>query len=136
MLADQGVRLPEARALIEKAVGLAPDDPFIQDSLGWVAFRQGDVALALDVLQAAYEKRPHAEIAAHLGEVLWTQGEREQALALWQQARQLDVRDATLAGTLKRLNLTLPEPPADEGDDAEISDDEARDADTPAAPAP
>ena len=136
MLADQGVRLPEARALIEKAVGLAPDDPFIQDSLGWVAFRQGDVALAHHVLQAAYEKRPHAEIAAHLGEVLWTQGEREQALALWQQARQLDVRDATLAGTLKRLNITLPEPPADEDDDAEISDDEARDADTPAAPAP
>ena len=81
-----------------------------------MAFRQGNTALALHVLQAAYEKRPNAEIAAHLGEVLWTQGEREQALALWQQARQLDVRDATLAGTLKRLNITLPEPPADEGD--------------------
>jgi tetratricopeptide (TPR) repeat protein len=76
-LADRGVRLPEARTLIEKAVQLAPDDAFIQDSLGWAEFRQGQLGRAQRTLQAAFDKRPDAEIAAHLGEVLWALGERD-----------------------------------------------------------
>ena len=52
-LADRSVRLPEAKQLIEKAVELAPEDAYIQDSLGWVEFRMGNLDVALRVLQGA-----------------------------------------------------------------------------------
>jgi tetratricopeptide (TPR) repeat protein len=70
-LAERGVRLDEALKLIQQAVSLAPDDPFILDSLGWVYYRQGRAADALKLLQQSYAARPHAEVATHLGEVLW-----------------------------------------------------------------
>ncbi|WP_372658436.1 tetratricopeptide repeat protein [Hydrogenophaga sp.] len=101
--AERGVRLPEARQLIEKAVELAPGDAYIQDSLAWLEYRQGNLAKALDILRAAYAKRPDVEIAAHLGEVLWVQGQREQALKIWREALLLSNDNATLQETLKRL---------------------------------
>lgn len=104
-LADRGVRLLEAKALIEKAVSLAPDDAYIQDSLGWVEFRLGNRARALEVLQAAYTKRPDAEIAAHLGEVLWVSGQREQALKIWREGLLLASDNETLQSTLQRLRV-------------------------------
>lgn len=104
-LADRNQRLPEAKQLIEKAVELAPDDAYIQDSLGWVEFRMGNVQQALTILQAAYGKRPDAEIAAHLGEVLWVQGQREQALKIWREGLLLSSDNETLQGTLQRLRV-------------------------------
>ncbi|MDA0234737.1 MAG: tetratricopeptide repeat protein, partial [Proteobacteria bacterium] len=71
-LADRGLRLDEAEALIARAHALMPQDPFILDSLGWVRFRRGDQVGALVHLERAYGMRKDAEIAAHLGEVLWT----------------------------------------------------------------
>ncbi len=103
-LADRGQRLPEARTLIEKAVSLAPNDPFIMDSLGWVAFREGQVAQALRILRRAFELRPDPEIAAHLGEVLWVSGQREEARAVWQQGLRLKADNETLQDTLRRLD--------------------------------
>lgn len=105
-LADRGVRLPEAKSLIEKAVQLAPDDAYIQDSLGWVEFRQGQLGRAQRTLQAAFDKRPDAEIAAHLGEVLWALGERDSALSTWREGLRLDPNNQTLTKTLKRLQVT------------------------------
>ena len=105
-LADRGVRLPEAKTLIEKAVQLAPDDAYIQDSLGWVEFRQGQLGRAQRTLQAAFDKRPDAEIAAHLGEVLWALGERDSALSTWREGLRLDPHNQTLTKTLKRLQVT------------------------------
>ncbi len=104
-LADRGVRLTEAKQLIEKAVELAPQDAYIQDSLGWVEFRLGNTPRALSILQAAYSKRPDAEIAAHLGEVLWTSGQREQALKIWREGLLLANDNETLQSTLKRLRV-------------------------------
>jgi tetratricopeptide (TPR) repeat protein len=104
-LADRNVRLPEAKKLIEKAVELAPGDAYIQDSLGWVEFRLGNTARAIDILQAAYGKRPDPEIAAHLGEVLWSQGQRDQALKIWREGLLLSADNETLQGTLKRLRV-------------------------------
>lgn len=103
--ADRNVRLPEAKKLIEKAVELAPGDAYIQDSLGWVEFRLGNTTRALDILQAAYGKRPDPEIAAHLGEVLWSQGQRDQALKIWREGLMLSADNETLQGTLKRLRV-------------------------------
>ncbi|HMV04960.1 MAG TPA: tetratricopeptide repeat protein [Accumulibacter sp.] len=77
--AERNLRLPEARQLIEKALQLAPDDPFILDSMGWVLYRQGDHASALTLLLKAYGQRSDPEIAAHVGEVLWTLGRYDEA---------------------------------------------------------
>lgn len=104
-LAERSVRLPEAKQLIEKALALAPDDAYIQDSLGWVEFRLGNTAQALSILQKAYGKRPDAEIAAHLGEVLWVAGQREQALKIWREGLLLASDNETLQATLERLRV-------------------------------
>ena len=104
-LADRGIRLDEAQTLILKAVELAPDDPFIQDSLGWVAFRMGRLDEALRVLRAAYQARPDAEIAAHLGEVLWSLERRSEAASIWREGLLLKSDNETLIETMKRLGF-------------------------------
>jgi len=106
-LAERNLRLPEARQLIKKALEFAPDDPFITDSLGWVEFRSGNLAEALRLLQGAYKARPDAEIAAHLGEVLWAMGRREQAMKVWREAVGQSPDNETLRDTIKRLRVTL-----------------------------
>lgn len=106
-LADRGLRLEEAKALIEQAVALSPDDAYIQDSLGWVNFRMGRVRQARKILEAAYKKRPDAEIAAHLGEVRWVQGDQEGAREIWRDGLRLDAENETLHKTLQRLGAAL-----------------------------
>jgi len=106
-LADRNLRLAEAKQLIEKAVSLSPNDAYIQDSLGWVEFRMGNTARALEILTAAYAKRPDAEIAAHLGEVLWVLGQREQALKIWREGLLTASDNETLLETLRRLQVKL-----------------------------
>ncbi|MDM0120667.1 tetratricopeptide repeat protein [Variovorax arabinosiphilus] len=105
--ADRKIRLEEARTLIRKAVDLAPQDPFIADSLGWVEFRLGNTAEAVKILEAAYQRRPDAEIGAHLGEVLWAAGDRDRAMAIWREASLVDAENETLQETLKRLRVKL-----------------------------
>ncbi len=102
-LADRNIRLDEARTLIERALELAPDDPFILDSKGWVLFRQGQPAAALEALQRAFGIRPDPEIAAHIGEVLWSLGRRDEARQIWEKARKEHPANETLAETIKRL---------------------------------
>ena len=75
------------------------------DSLGWVAFRQGQYAEALKILQTAYKARPDAEIAAHLGEVLWVMGQRQEAGAIWREGLLLKADNDTLVETLKRFEF-------------------------------
>ena len=84
--AERNKRLGEAQTLIQKALSLAPDDPFIQDSMGWVQFRMGNTAAALATLRKAHQTRRDPEIAAHLGEVLWAVGQHEEAQKLWRAA--------------------------------------------------
>ncbi len=85
-LAEKTNRLSEAKELIEKAFKLSPEDPFIQDSLGWVYYRMGNVSEALKHLQLAYTARPDPEIAAHLGEALWRSGQHDEAQKIWRAA--------------------------------------------------
>jgi tetratricopeptide (TPR) repeat protein len=105
--AERNIRLPEAKTLILKALEFAPNDPFISDSLGWVEFRSGNTAEALRILEAAFKTRPDAEIAAHLGEVLWVSGKRDQALAVWREGSALNAENETLLDTLKRFRVKL-----------------------------
>jgi len=102
-LADRNQRLPEARRLIETAHNLAPEDPFILDSLGWVLHRLGQNNEALGYLQRSYEIRPDAEIAAHLGEVLWALGRRDEAQKLWAHALREYSKNEVLKSTVQRL---------------------------------
>ncbi len=106
-LADRGLRLPEAKQLIQKALEFAPADPFIQDSLAWVEFRLGNRQEALRVIEIAYKARPDAEIAAHFGEILWSLGQRERAQLIWREGLQLNAENDTLLETLKRLQVKL-----------------------------
>jgi tetratricopeptide (TPR) repeat protein len=103
-LADRKLRLPEARELVKKALTFAPNDPFILDSLGWVEFRSGNLTEALQILQGAFQVRPDAEIAAHLGEVMWSMGQQDQARAIWNGALVQSPDNDTLLQTIKRLN--------------------------------
>ncbi|MFM7483375.1 MAG: tetratricopeptide repeat protein, partial [Burkholderiaceae bacterium] len=105
--ADRNLRLQEAFDLISKANQLAPDDPYILDSLGWVEFRLGRLDQALKTLQRAYGIKADAEIAAHLGEVLWKLGRHEEAKKLWRSANEKDPKNETLKSTLQRLQIKL-----------------------------
>ncbi len=87
-LAERNLRLSEARGLIEKALKLSPEDYFILDSMGWVLFRQGDLPGALAYLERALVKRDDPEIAAHIGEVLWALGRKDEAQRLLREAKQ------------------------------------------------
>ncbi len=106
-LADRNLRLPEALQLIEKARELAPDDAFIMDSLGWVHFRLGDLKLAREHLQRAYDARPDAEVAVHLAEVLWASGEHDGARKLLREVRAKEPANPLLKSTITRLKIGL-----------------------------
>lgn len=101
--ADRNVRLPEAKQLIDKALEIAPTDFYIIDSLGWVLYRMGDLKGAARELRRAWEGRPDGEIGAHLGEVLWALGERDEARRIWQEALKSSPENDTLQKTLKRF---------------------------------
>ena len=105
--ADRNVRLPEAKQLIKKALEFVPNDPFIRDSLAWVEFRMGNNAEAVKIFADAFKTKPDAEIAAHYGEVLWTMGQRDKALAIWREGQLLNPENETLVETLKRLKARL-----------------------------
>jgi tetratricopeptide (TPR) repeat protein len=106
-LADRNMRLAEARDLIVKALELAPGDPFITDSLAWVTFRMGQSDEALRLLQIAFAKKPEAEVAAHLGEVLWSLNRQSEALTIWREGAALNPANDTLIQTLKRFGVSL-----------------------------
>ena len=101
-LAEKTDRLKEAKDLIEKAIKLSPDDPFIMDSLGWVHFRMGQMGEALKQLQSAYSARPDPEIAAHLGEVLWSAGQRDEAQKIWRAALSENPNHETLLAVMQK----------------------------------
>jgi tetratricopeptide (TPR) repeat protein len=102
-MAERGVRLDEAQQLIDKALALLPEDPFILDSKGWVQFRKGDKQGALETLQKAFNRRPDPEIAAHLGEVLWSLGRQADARKVWADAARESPGNEALAETIKKF---------------------------------
>ncbi|MBB3047140.1 tetratricopeptide (TPR) repeat protein [Litorivivens lipolytica] len=102
-------RLNEAQTLVSKALKLRPDDPAIQDSYGWIAFRLGDLEVAENYLSRAFSQSKDHEIAAHLGEVLWRLGRREQAISVWQQGLNNKPSSTIIEETLQRLQVNLPD---------------------------
>ncbi len=102
-LADQTDRYKEAKALIEQAYALDKDDPAVMDSMGWVHYRMGALKEALKHLEMAYEKFPDPEVAAHLGEVLWGLGRKDDARVLFEEELKKKPGSKILLETQKRL---------------------------------
>jgi tetratricopeptide (TPR) repeat protein len=102
-LADHNERLDEAQLLIEKALALSPEDPFIIDSRGWLLYRRGDYTQALAVLRSAFAIRSDPEIAAHIGEVLWALGRHAEAQRTLSDAAKASPGNEALNATIKKL---------------------------------
>ncbi len=103
-LVDRTPRTSEGFELIEKAYKLAPEDPFILDSMGWAFYRLGKLDDAETYLRRAMTQRPDAEIAAHLGEVLWKKGDPVRAQEVWQAQLQTTPDNQVLLETVRRYS--------------------------------
>lgn len=102
-LADRTTRHQEALELLQQAITLKPDDPFVLDSLGWAHYRLGNHTEAVKNLRRALEGRNDAQIAAHLGEVLWVTGNRHEAETVWNRALRAAPDDESLLDVIKRF---------------------------------
>lgn len=100
---DRNERVSEGMLLVEKANQLAPEDVGIIDSVGWGHYRMGNLDKSLEFLRRAFNANPDPEIAAHLGEVLWVQGVKEQAQKVWSDALKSHPDNAVLQGTVKKF---------------------------------
>ncbi|MES1949860.1 TPR repeat-containing protein [Salinisphaera sp. S4-8] len=104
LIANHGTDYQRAADYIQRALEAEPDNPAILDSMGWVAYRLGDLDAARHYLERAYREFPDAEVAAHLGEVLWQQGQYEAARRIWQKAMTDNAEHPVLTETIKRLD--------------------------------
>ena len=100
-LADRTNRYEEALGYLEKAITILPDDPAVIDSMGWVLYKLGDYEQSIRYLRRALSKMNDAEILAHLGEVLWVSGNREEAREVWRQGQEDFPDDKKLNETIK-----------------------------------
>ena len=101
-LADRDQSLDEAAALVGAALAQTPDSAAVLDSMGWVRFRQGRFAEALEYLVRARDLGDDVEIDLHLGDVQWALGNRDQARKTWQEALQRHPENARLKERLER----------------------------------
>ena len=105
-LADRTARLPEAMELLQQALKLSPEDPFILDSMGWALFKLKRIPEAVVHLRHAFEAKPDPEIAAHLGESLWARnekGDRDEARLIWQGSLKVNPDNEVLRAVVSRL---------------------------------
>ncbi|MFZ9993204.1 MAG: tetratricopeptide repeat protein [Steroidobacteraceae bacterium] len=102
-LADRGQDLRRAERLIRQALAQRPDNAAFLDSLGWVLYRRGQLKAAKPALERAWRLSREPEIAAHLGELLWVQGEQETARRLWRRALQAAPDSALVRRTIDQF---------------------------------
>lgn len=102
-LLDNANRYAEAEVYLQRALKLQPDEAVIMDSFGWLQFKQGKLAQALDYLERAYAKQQESEIAAHLAEVLWALGRKEEARKIFNKAVKKAPEDEYLMDFQKRI---------------------------------
>lgn len=102
-LLERNERIPEALQLVEKALQLAPNDPAIMDSVGWGYYRSGRLAESIAMLRRALAANPDPEIAAHLGEVLWVRGDKDEARKIWQESLNAHPDHAVLQAVMRKF---------------------------------
>jgi tetratricopeptide (TPR) repeat protein len=103
-LLERNERIPEAMQLVEKALQLAPDDAAIMDSVGWGYYRSGKLDESVKMLRRAYAGNANPEIAAHLGEVLWIRGQKEEAKKIWQSSLKDNSGNEQLQAVIKKFD--------------------------------
>ena len=81
--ADRNIKLQVAKRYIEIALSYEPNNHYILDSMGWIHFKLGNLDIASQYIKKAYAINKDPEIAAHLGEILWSQGKKEEAKKIW-----------------------------------------------------
>ena len=111
-------RYVEAEKYLQHALRLQPNEAVVIDSYGWLQFKLGNNEKALEYLQQAYEKQQENEIAAHLAEVLWALGRKDEAKKLFNKAIKAAPDDEYLIDFKRRIlngahsvsytHLTLP----------------------------
>jgi tetratricopeptide (TPR) repeat protein len=104
LLSNHSNKYQEALELVDRALKLTPDDPAVIDSMGWIQYRLGNLEGSLELLRKAFERQPDPEIAAHLGEVLWQLGQRDQAHDVWRTALADNPDHRVLRETVDRLS--------------------------------
>ena len=100
---ERNERIPEAMQLVEKALQLAPDDAAIMDSVGWGYYRSGKLDESVKMLRRAFAGNANPEIAAHLGEVLWVRGDKEEAKKIWQESLKENSGNEQLQAVIKKF---------------------------------
>jgi tetratricopeptide (TPR) repeat protein len=105
-LADLTERYGEAEQLIRRAYELQPEDASIIDSMGWVSYRLGRLREAEAYMREAWKVMRNAEIAAHLGEVLWARGQKDEARSLWKLGLEMESDNEVLINTMQRFGET------------------------------
>lgn len=114
-LADRTDRYQEALELISRAIAAQPDNAAIIDSYGWVLYRLGRNEEALVELRRAFIKQKDAEIAAHVAEVLWVLGQKDEARKFFEEARKIDPKSRSLLRAIQKTGVTLPPLPEKAG---------------------
>lgn len=103
-LIDKTQRIEEGLEYVKRALKLEPDDPAIHDSMGWAYYRLGQYDESLKYLRHAFAKLKDAEIAAHLGEVLWVAGEHDAAKEVWNTALEHAPNDDLLLNVMQKFS--------------------------------
>ena len=102
-LLERNERVAEAVELVEKALQLAPDDAAIMDSVGWGYYRSGRLDESLKLLRRAFAGNPDPEVAAHLGEVLWVHGDKDEARKIWQDSLRANPGNTLLQAVIRKF---------------------------------
>ena len=101
--ADRNIKLQEAKRYIEVALSYEPNNHYILDSMGWIHFKLGNLDIASQYIKKAYMINKDPEIAAHLGEILWAQGKKEEARKVWENSLNRHPSNTVLLETTNRF---------------------------------
>ncbi len=102
---DRGEHLERATEMVRKAAELRPEDGFIADSVGWAAYRTGDMTEAVRELERAILIEPlDPTINEHLGDVYWVVGRKIEARYQWERALAFEPEEERISGLKERLN--------------------------------
>ena len=102
---DMDQNLSTAKEMIEKAISLKPNDPYIIDSLAWYYYKVGQYEDALSLLEFSIDMMPYdPTVNDHYGDVLWMLGNEIQARYYWKKAIELDI-DEPLQEKIRRKLL-------------------------------
>ena len=104
MLAEHTSRLDEAVSLVQQALKVDPDNGSYMDSLGWALVQQKKYDEAEPLLKRAAAQLPsNSVVQDHLGDLLWAQGRRPDAVAAWQRALEGDREEVDVKAIEKKI---------------------------------